>query len=206
MKNLFLILSLGFITNIYSQEIIPLYNSTRYESDAYYKDTYNDLDNYVGTWKFTQGNTSLTIQLIKIQQYDHTTYEGSQYYMDILIGEYKYIENGIEKINTLPQMNANLTDVFDHNIGGNIIVGPHSVFCTNCGPNDRKMMLIFSDPDRDIFGMAPKMIFQRVDENGVEKLKLKFYTTSTYIKLNGEEPQYTSYTIPFGEYVLVKQP
>jgi len=183
-----------------------------YEDDtditgAYYKDLYNDFDNFVGTWIYTNGSTSLTITLKKKLQVHRSESNGFNYYMDFIIGEYRYMENGVEKINTLPQLSSALTNPYSYNISGSVIVGPNSQYCLNCGPNDRKILLGFSDPTREIFAFEPEMIFQRADERGVQKLKLKFRTISGSLpKMSGEEPMYTSYTVPFGVYILVKQP
>lgn len=169
---------------------------------AYYKDIYNDLDRYVGTWKYSNGSTSLTISLRKIirQHYQNEIYD---YYEDMLVGEYMYVENGSLKINTLPQLNINF-EINGHNIFGGNIIGPHSQYCLNCGPNDRKVLLQFIDPDREIPGYESEMIFQRADDATVEKLKLKFRTISGLITEVGVEPEFTEYTVPFGEYVLTK--
>lgn len=187
--------------------IKSLYDDSNFGSieGAYYKDTHNDLDNYAGTWKYSNGTTSITITL---QKKTMQLYVGDyiSYYEDIIIGEYKYIENGIEKVNTLPQLSTILNSSYAHNIVGNAIIGPQSYYCLNCGPNDRKLATQFGDPNREIFGMEPEMIFQRADSGGVQKLKLRFRTISSYITDDGEPPLFTSYTIPFGEYLLVKQP
>ena len=172
---------------------------------AYYKDTYNDLDRYVGTWKYINGSTSLTITLQK-RTMQHYEDDYNNYYEDLLIGEYKYIENGVEKINTLPQLSANLPSSYSYNIVGNIIIGPQSQYCHGCGPMDRKVLLGFIDPNRDIMGFEPEMIFQRADAGSVQKLKLNFRTISGRITIEGQTPAFTSYTVPFGEYLLVKQP
>jgi len=50
------------------------------------------------------------------------------------------------------------------------------------------------------------MIFQRADSGGVQKLKLKFRSIGSLLVEQGVTPPYTSYTVPFGEYLLVKQP
>jgi len=172
---------------------------------AYYKDTYNDLDNYLGTWMYINGNTSLTISIQKRAMLP-SSFGNIKFFEDILVGGYRYVEDGIEKVNTLPQLSLNLSPS-QYYIFGNTIVGPNSQYCLNCGPNDKKMILEFSDPNRDIFGFEPEMIFQRADEGGVQKIKLKFRTISGSLPgMNGEQPMYKSYTIPFGEYILVKQP
>ena len=69
-----------------------------------------------------------------------------------------------------------------------------------------KVITSFSDPERDIFGYSPQMIFHHFVENGVEKLRLTFRATSGLLTgLNGEENIYSEYNIPFGVYILEKQ-
>jgi len=205
MKKLLLITILVFSLNCFSQTIIPIYNTDIDQSGVYYKDTFNDYDKFVGTWKYTNGTTSLTITLQKKLHQSVTENNGTTYYMDFIVGGYKYIENGIEKINTLSQLSQSL-NVIEYNLDGCSIFGPNSVFCLNCGPNDRVLFLSFTDPNRYIEGFEPQMLFKRVDSGGVQKLELNFRTISGGWEEEGVTPQYTSYTVPFGTYILTKQP
>lgn len=162
-------------------------------SGAYYKDIDNYFNDYVGTWLFTDGNSSFKIVLIKKEMFAHNI--GNKFlFRDFLVGEYQYIENGVEKINTLSEISI-ATNPFNHNIVGN-------AFAPSKG---QRLYTMFSEPGREIPGMEQEMIFRRVDEDGVQKLKLVFRMTSGYYLENGQEPEYTSYTVPFGEYTLVKQ-
>ena len=122
---------------------------------AYYKDTHNDFNNYIGTWKYTNGTTSLTITLQKKTMVPHT-YGQKNIFEDVIVGEYKYVLNGTELINTLPQLTLNFPDVINYNIVGNAIIAPGTGYCYDCGPNDRKIVLIFSDPNRYIEAMSLK--------------------------------------------------
>jgi hypothetical protein len=203
MKQLFLILL--FISCISkAQTIKSLYDDEYAAVDgAYYKDTHNDFDNFTGTWKYTNGTTSLTITLQKKTMVSHE-FGSYTIFQDMLVGEYKYIENGIMKINTLPQLSLDL-DPLEYNITAITIVGPNSQYCLNCEPNDRKILSFFTDPDRDILGMLGQMFFQRADSGGVQKLKLEFRAAGNMMVEVGTTPPYTSYTVPFGEYILVKQ-
>lgn len=211
MKRIALIVSV-FVGSLYMYSQSPvksLYDDKKELQGAYYKDLYNDLNRFVGTWIFVNGNTSLTIVLQKKNmQFSNDGVLG--YYEDVLIGEYQYIENGIEKINTLSNLSINHTNYYKYNIAGNIISKPISGveenLCYNCGPNEIKVLLSFSDPERDILGYEPEMIFHHYIENGVEKLRLNFRTISgPATGLNGEENQFYEYNIPFGIYILVKQ-
>jgi len=201
-KALFIIILLSFGSK--AQTIKSLYDDEYAAVDgAYYKDTHNDFDNFTGTWKYTRGTISLTITLQKKTMVPND-FGSKNIFEDVLVGEYKYIENGIVKINTLSQLSLDL-DPLEYNITGKAIIGPNSQYCLNCGPNDRKVLLIFSDPDRDILGMFGEMIFQRAESGGVQKLKPKFRAAGNMMVEVGTTPPYTNYTVPFGEYILVKQ-
>ncbi|MGQ2982453.1 DUF6705 family protein [Flavobacterium sp.] len=207
MKTIFLISLLFVSIGCKAQSPIKsLYEDDTNIQGAYYKDLNNDLSNFVGTWKYTNGTTSLTITLQKKEMQNHSySYNNITYYEDILIGGYRYIENGVEKINTLPQLELNLTKSYQYHIAGNIILPPATDNCYGCLPNMRMIHLAFSDPTREVSGMESKMVFARADSDGVQKLLLKFVVTSGgYNNINNPRP-HNSYTVPFGEYLLVKQ-
>ena len=52
------------------------------------------------------------------------------------------------------------------------------------------------------------MVFRRVIEGGIEKLKVRFYlaTLSLGYKKDGTTTTIESHTLPYGEYTLIKQP
>ncbi|RZJ75327.1 MAG: hypothetical protein EOO45_05935 [Flavobacterium sp.] len=161
---------------------------------AYYKDINNKLDEFIGTWIYSKGNTSLTITLQK-KLMQHTVSGNLDFYEDIIIGEYKYIENGVTKVNTLSQLQLNL-EPDAHSIVGNSMIGT----------TERRLYTQFAEPGREIPGMDESMIFRRLDDGAIQKLRLVFRMTEGYHTVNGQQPQFTSYSIPFGEYLLVKQP
>jgi len=160
---------------------------------AYYKDTNNHLDQFIGTWMYSNGTTSLTITLQK-KPLQHTISGNYDFYEDIIVGEYKYIENGIVKINTLSEILFS-KDAYKYNITGNIFLDL----------GNTKLLTTFSDPQRNILGMEATMRFQRADAGNIQKIDLLFKMSSSPTVVDGVEPQFNSYTIPFGEYLLVKQ-
>jgi len=181
-----------FFIKSYSQTpILPL-GDVRDINGAYYKDLNNQLDPFVGTWKYTNGNTSLTITLQKklIQEFQDGGYH---FFHDILAGEYKYIENNIEKINTLSEFSVQ-KGPFEYSITGNILFGQGKYLRTE-----------FSQYDVNIPGMETAMFFERVDFNGVQKLKLIFKMTEGPIEVEGQSYPNPYFTLPFGEYILIKQ-
>jgi len=103
---------------------------------AYYKDLHNVLNPFEGTYVYTNGNTSFKIVL---QKKEMSTVPNNRYYYDYLIGEYQYIENGIEKVNTLDRLNINFTDQRNHYIGGNLIITRGDVGCFDCELNEKAL-------------------------------------------------------------------
>ena len=175
---------------------------TEITDNAYVKDINNELDKYTGTWIYTSGNTSLTIKFEKkIQVYNDDWYE------DIIVGEYKYIENGVEKVNTLPNFDngANLDSVYDHNLLGNtIIYNKEFPGCNNCENLERRLRIYFNDPDPNLSYLSGmNMGLRHISELGLaDKLQIDFARKGTAVIPDGapQEPN-----LPFGRYILIKQ-
>lgn len=172
---------------------------------AYYKDLDHDFDRFVGTWVYTGNNVSLTIVLQKkVLIYNST----SDLYEDLLIGEYKYIENGVEKINTLSFLNASPADLMMHNIYGSGILRNYSApVCRDCSENERRVGLLFSDPTRaNIEGLTGSIIMRHVISGNVQKIEARIIETGNILYQDGGPlPLITSFNVPFGSYVLTKQ-
>ncbi len=86
MKNTFAIL-ISLLTFLSCKaQIAPIYNIeevTLYDN-MYYKDVDNDYNNFVGTWRWQDGNTTLTFVFNKVEHVEHV---GLGDYFDHLIGE-----------------------------------------------------------------------------------------------------------------------
>jgi len=138
--------------------------------------------------------TSLTITFQK-KEMQLITSGNSVFYEDFIIGEYNYIENNVEKINTLSRLSLNL-EPYEYNLAGNLFFGDPQ----------RNLRVSFKDPNYWINGMMASMFMERADSSGEQKLKISFRMTDGPITVQGEPAQPTQYTVPFGEYVLIKQP
>lgn len=116
MKKLIILIAVLGIVNCKAQNpIISLEEwDGEEQTNAYYKDLNNELNAFEGTWLYTNGNTSLTIVLEKV-----TMFFNGDYYEDLIVGEYKYVEDGIEKVNTLDLLNT--VEGYNHKIWGNIL-------------------------------------------------------------------------------------
>ncbi|HET8809140.1 MAG TPA: DUF6705 family protein [Flavobacteriaceae bacterium] len=200
MKNLFFIL-IFFITTYNVNSQVTLVDLDDWngmpEENHYYKDVDNYLDPFVGTWVYTNGNTSLKIVLEK-----KVMAANPYYYEDLLVGEYRYVENGVEKINTLPTLTTIYGNQRSHNIVGNTVISKHQKpECGNCTPGEKRVNLGFSDPIHQLSG---ELILQRITVNGQPALKAYKRTTIYFISMDEKSP-YSYMLVPSGEYILMKQ-
>ena len=83
--------------------------------NAYRKDIYNFQNQFVGTWVYQNGQEYLEVRFIKKEMFWRPA--PTQFYEDVLVGEYKYIDsNGIEKVNSLSNLNVNHENLFNYNL------------------------------------------------------------------------------------------
>ncbi len=208
MKNfnlLGILFSLLSATAFSQSPIIPLTtNQSTTIPGAYYKDVDGNLDQFVGTWRIINGATELELIIEKKTLYYNTL---NNIYEDMLIGEYKYIENGILKINTLNLISNPPADLYSHNINGNIILA-HDNFpvCDDC-LFEKRVALIFSDPTRSSDnGLWGELELRRMDDGNVQKIKATLRQKGNIISLENEPPAYTGFNVPFGTYILTRVP
>jgi hypothetical protein len=98
MKNLILLILLLFTVKSYAQEY-PLHYKGDVPDGAYYKDTNNEYNKYLGLWKGNWNGKMVYIELKKVKYY----YDGvNPYYMDKIFGERKIIaSNGTIEIDRI---------------------------------------------------------------------------------------------------------
>lgn len=185
-------------------EIIPIQNhcypSTK---NVYYKDVNNLLNPFVGTWVYTNGSTKLKIILKKAVN----NYNG-YYREDLIYGEYQYIENGIEKINTLSEIDVIYQAQFNHSIAGNNILenNARQLPCSDCLLNQKRFLGHISDPLKDVTG---RLFLRKIIVNGEPALSALIHFTgirTTGSDASNIEQEFVGSTIPNGEYTLIKLP
>lgn len=162
---------------------------------AYYKDGANQLNPFVGTWLFTNGNTSLKIVLVKkIMDGDAVSY-----YEDILIGEYQYIENGVEKFNSLSDLYAVLPNAYHHKIKGNHFHTFRSPF-NELTAGEKILDLYFKDNCGGSLYVRKKMV-------GSQQAIQIYRELPSITTIGGTVPNGTVPIIkPIEEFTLLKQP
>lgn len=177
--------------------------SKKQQIGEYYKDVDNDYNKFIGTWEYTNGNTSFRIEFKKREKV--YIEQGNSYY-DFLIGDYLYVENGIEKINTLSLMNGNYQNPYDYNIVGRSIIKPTSApVCFDCQPNERRVILSFSDPTRPGLrqGLSGDIVVRRRDASNTQKIEVKLRQKGSVIPEKGQTLP-NSFNVPWGTYTLTK--
>ena len=189
-----------FILNFTSckAQTLPLYLSSDEIAGAYYKDIDNDLDQFVGTWLLT--NDLMTFKII-LKKREHILNPFRNFYTDILVGEYQYIDDGIEQTNTLSNIDVNPLTYTNNLISGEVISR-----CDECLPGHRKSVhLYLYNPIIDSFSMG--MGISIFKDNGITKLKVILKQHIKYLTEDEEPVIPASYkVINNGEYILTKQP
>lgn len=176
-------------------QIIPLDNVEHFEnSPTYYlKDVNNEFDNFEGTWVCQNSDFEVVMKLRKEEHY----LTPLNYYRDMLIGEYKFIENAVEEVNTLMDFNNIELGVHEHNISGGIFIHQLPNSCLdNSSPSEIKIQLTIKSPN-DEYAQG-RLILRYLNDNGMEKLEACIYDYS--ILGDGS----VRLDIPDGNYVFIK--
>lgn len=163
---------------------------------AYYKDINNRLNDFEGSYLFTDGTTSLKIVLVKKI---NSTANGV-YSEDLLIGELQFINNGTEEINTLNLLPRNDPDQNFHSIRANTIISGPDNNCPDCSTSDYRIRGLYSEASTK---NAALIILRKILVNGQEALKLNLdwqYRVKKQNEAVSPQPKINGY-----EYVLIKQ-
>lgn len=203
MKNLIKILIICSFISCKAQSIVSYEGQcTGVESNTYYNDVNNRLNNYEGTWKYQNGNEILIIKLRKVLNTKTSSTE------DVLIGEYQYIDNaGIEKINTIAAFNTNNVDQTFHAIYVHCIDNFSKPVCDICDPNIKRVLAMYRDPNKGING---NMYMGKTMVGGNEAIQM-YLISDGYQVINNSPDEldlqytYVGVTIPKGWYTLIKQ-
>lgn len=104
MKKYLILLTFVTCFSCKAQEIVSMSidYSDYLKNNNYIKDINNDLNKFVGTWKWinpSNPNTYFEINFVKVENWNPNNRK--KYFIDKIIGNYKYVENGIQITNTL---------------------------------------------------------------------------------------------------------
>lgn len=208
-KIIYLTVLIVFSINCNAQlTIMPIedFNDFDLQSNTYVMDANGLLNPYVGTWLFSNGNTSLKFVLRKEVNDDN-----GYYHEDVIYGEYEYIENGVVKVNTLPLIDNIYTAQSNHTIGGNYLLTKNDVInygkCDDCGENEKRLLLTMSDPITQ--GDGANLVLRRITVNGQPAISAMIHfggLKTAGDAYTGFTSEFVGSTVPNGTYVLIKQP
>jgi hypothetical protein len=164
-------------------------------SGAYYKDLDNELDPFVGTFIYTNGATSLKIVLQKKLMSD-----SGGYYEDMIVGGYQYIKDGIEKSNTLAQLNQMVTNQRTRPISGNRILIGTEMGCFDCSPTEKRLITGLVE---DTTPNWAQVSVRTTTVNGVDAIKIFVWWQMKSHKAG--DPPLPNPSFPGGDYILIRQ-
>lgn len=201
MKNtIFLLIVL--VSNIIKSQstIIDITASEAGLPDGYYlKDTNNILNQFEGTYVYSLNN------IFKISLKKIVNQPVNSHFEDMIIGEYQYIENSIEKINTLSSLNTNYSDQFlKHSIASMYILENKNSWlwkCPECNSNEKRLVLRIRDRLTNRFA---NLLIRKTIENRQQVLKVKINSVSAAIWEEGT-PEPPAFALPTGEFTMIKQ-
>ena len=166
------------------------------DTNCYEEDLNNEFEKFIGTWKFQNNNTEITFKLKKEEHYQTSP---NSNYQDLLVGEYQYIENGIEEVNTLADFDSSTILGFQHNLSGGVFTYNLPTYCDdNSTSSEIKITLSIEDPNDQY--TSGKVILRYINDDGIEKLETCIYDYTN----DGDDPN-ARISIPDGNYVFVKQ-
>lgn len=193
-----LILLLVVISCKAQSNIVPIGsgNYIKNNSNYYLKDINNEFDKFEGTWIYTVGNKEITLRLKKETQYQ-TSVNG--YYQDLLVGEYKYIINNIEVVNSLTDFNHPNISGYGHNIAGYNFYRRLPENCIDySSTSEIKIGLNIKQPNNQ--NIEGRIILRHLIVNGVEKLQACIYDETVFSYGDNDR-----IAIPDGYYEFIKQ-
>lgn len=162
-------------------------NYSSASNGTYFKDLNNEMGKFIGTWLFSSNGINFTL----IIQKRETVFNG-KHYEDVLIGEYKYEANGIEVVNTLPDISNN--NPVKHAIFGNYVLP-----CDGC--TNRKFSLLFEDSQRSY--LEASIILDYLINSNPEQIRVKLIGGESTILPDENSPELMR--VPYGTYIMTKQ-
>lgn len=197
MKKIALILTVFLSISCKAQNIVPL-DSKRHKTpdNSYFKDLNGELNKFVGTWKMIVNDTILTIVIEKKEKVLI-----NNRYFDMLEGEYSYIVNGEEVVNTLPNLNLNDNE---KNMGGGYISKPNQrPKCDDCAPDERRVEMYFVDPEREY--LSNSLVLRFIPGVGANPPQIIATLYQVHGVILPDEDSPIEPRVPYGEYLLEKQ-
>lgn len=210
MKRIALIIILFAVINCKAQNpIINLHTSgLRDIENAYYKDIENFYGQFVGTWVYSDNTKTIRFKFAKKEMFYKRSIKN--YYIDYLVGEMQYIQNGVQKINSLDRLDMDFSNIYAYSMSSITKTGYNwAPVCEDCPSNVMRLVMSYDEPTNEDFGLIADFVMRRVVENGVDKLKVQYRWNTGASGVNKFDTELlsgdTDFTIPYGDYTLVRE-
>lgn len=169
-------------------------------SGVYYKDNLNLLNQFEGKYRYVNGSTILEIELIKKI---NKPFANTGAFYDFVAGEVKYIENGVLKINTLPNLNQN-SSLRIHAIEGFGILNNHNDYpCTTCYTGQKRLRASFENPLNDKVDID--LFFKIITlPNGTVTMEMMMRDRTAKVSMTTGPIDWGTHLFPVQTYVLTK--
>ena len=198
-KSILTFLAIISCSYIFAQ--FPVYNTlfADFKDGAYYKDATNELNKFEGRWLYTNGNTSFELILQKrIMQ------KRGKYYCDLLVGGYKYVENGVVKVDWLNDVNIVYSQIYLHKVKGSHFLTSNQFppVCNDCDPNERRLDVSIAEPH----AVGRSYAFRyKTNVGSPDQIIIQPSGRDMIVTSPGDPPKY--YSLPFVlDFTLTKQP
>ncbi|MDI9256479.1 DUF6705 family protein [Flavobacterium sedimenticola] len=165
---------------------------------VYYKDIQNLLNTFEGTYLYSEGTASLKIIFRKQVM---SSPANNRFREDLLVGEYQYIENGIEKSNTLSNLNIFHSNGWKYSIDGNTVLVQGDPGCQDCLPNEKALRLGIVEESTNNSGF---LIVRKTNVAGQEAIEVRIIWDALKT-VGANNPAPIEPTIPGELFVLLKQ-
>lgn len=171
------------------------------ESGVYYKDLNNVLGPFVGTYLYNDPATNTSFKIILQKKLQSSL---GSFYQDMLIGGYKYIKNGVVKVDVENYFLDNESSSNQVIIGYMILTGNHIIDCDDCLPNEKRIYGSIRDPNSS--GYVDKLFIRKITVNNQEAIKIYIHHSMEEMRVPGMPSFITLPGYPlFEEFVLLKQ-
>lgn len=215
MRNILLIFICIFTQYTNAQTIIDFddYANDLDVQSYYMKDINNYLNQFEGTWKYVNGNNEITL-VFKKKTFTYHPNPSMTVIQDELVGEYKYIKNGVEVLNTLQNINANHNNSIKYNIQNSVRNKNNNdgtVPCYMCTVPSQRLYAYYDEPTLDNQCIYGSLLIHTFVENGQTKLFFSIRKRTngfSCVKKSDESQPAIDYDLELtnGEYIFVKVP
>lgn len=198
MRKQFIIIMAAAMSYCCSAQVVRIENQTgEYSAGTYYKDTNNLLNPFAGTYEYSGNGLEITIKLRKVTMSNRADY----FTEDLIVGEYRVIEGGVERVNTLSLFDTDYSNQIEHSIDGNQILTAQERGCTDCLQGEIRLSGGLTE---NLTGNFALVIFRLLIENGQPALKVSVNWQQRSYRVDTQSPPPLP-TFPSGDYLFIKQ-